>query len=1111
MPIGALVTIPELQAEGPARLIRRQSGYLGVRFLGSGAEMTQEERLVARLCLAPRTRVKVKVGEAERDGTIAARSPTRDGALLAYGVLFTDGSQATVREDAIIALPSPRDAIEQLVTASFNDNRPLFAPAGTALAPEPWGPRTFCAREELLAWRDAQWTATGGVIGLAAARVRPLPHQLLTARRALSDRRIRFLLADEVGLGKTIEAGLIVQSLLTARPDLRVLVIVPGALVSQWFLELYVKFGGRSFLMLDGERLRGWTGDPWRDRQLVIASSRAIEEMDGKQSLHLATSKWDVLIVDECHRMQPNGILAKRVAVLSKQTPHVLLLTATPPRSHAAAYLALMALLQPHAYRDDTPETFQARLSAHDAVAALLSRTIAAKAGDKTEAVALAKAWRAAVPGDAVLAAMAVDLAGGDEPARTRLVAYVREHHRLDRRVVRHRRQVLTRLSRDTGVGGLALASRSREIVAYAPNDAEAAMRAALSAYRERLHRAHAPDGIAPPRLAHWLLQLELAAGAHPRVLSRLLAMRAAVLADPAEFAAYRARAIQDETTAQVLRSDLSENEINGHIAVSAACHADAKVEAEVIAALRAAVAAWEGKGTAPTARLKALFARLERFWKEFPQEKVLIFTSHGLAVEPIAKAAGKIFGEEAVETFGAHQDTVAREESARRFQDDDQCCLMVCDPLGGEGRNFQFVSAIAHHDLPWSVAAVEQRIGRVDRLGRDGDVPSWIMAAKDDSAVDAAWGDALDQAVGVFAGSSSGLEFVFDRIEGDAATAALAGGAAAVRALIPALVATVAAERDARDAREDECFHEDAATYAEAAALSDTVAATPPPTGAIARWLSGMGGHAKREEERPNAWRLRGRGSDDPERGVFARDTALAHPQLAFFNLGHGLIDRLVADADAARWCSATAWRRVAKDGVGPWEGVRVVLQFTLDLQPLVAAHLPLDVLRRLHVGAPPRRLLAFARSADGVVESDEAVLAQLRPGFDARNGDTTLVPGANRDAWTRLMLGDVAKLTAWQDGVMRAAAALSAWGDEATAREREAVAGVLEKRYGESVVAARAVAEAAALTLGARHPEAVRLAAEADDEQCQIGALRAAVAGGRLEIFSAAYIALK
>ncbi len=269
----------------------------------------------------------------------------------------------------------PLEPSEQLAQAAFHELRPAH---DARLPPEAWGAPMLCAREALLAWRDRAWSDAGGVVALSGARVVPLPHQLITARRVLADRQVRFLLADEVGLGKTIEAGLIMQSLLALRPKLRVLVLAPGALLSQWFLELYVKFGGRSFLMLDRERMEGYPGNPWKDEQFLLSSHRVVEELEGVGALRLAQSGFDLVIVDECHRMQPGGALFKRVAALSKHAPHVLLLSATPSRQHARAYLALLSLLQPQVYRHDDAEGFATKLAAHAAVTAALARTVRA-------------------------------------------------------------------------------------------------------------------------------------------------------------------------------------------------------------------------------------------------------------------------------------------------------------------------------------------------------------------------------------------------------------------------------------------------------------------------------------------------------------------------------------------------------------------------------------------------------------------------------------------------------------------------------------------------------------------------------------------------------------
>src|SRR5205823_1046937 len=84
--------------------------------------------------------------------------------------------------------------------------------------------------------------------------INPLFHQFYAARRCLLDRETRFLLADEVGLGKTIEAGLVIQSLLATKPNMSVLVVAPGTTSRQWLAELYSRFGGRAFTHVNAVR-----------------------------------------------------------------------------------------------------------------------------------------------------------------------------------------------------------------------------------------------------------------------------------------------------------------------------------------------------------------------------------------------------------------------------------------------------------------------------------------------------------------------------------------------------------------------------------------------------------------------------------------------------------------------------------------------------------------------------------------------------------------------------------------------------------------------------------------------------------------------------------------
>src|SRR5882724_10277715 len=112
-------------------------------------------------------------------------------------------------------------------------------------------PGVFARRAHFQSMRRRWVAQTEGMPGILGARIRPLPHQLAAVRRVLGEGSPRFLLADEVALGKTIEAGLVLKALLHRDPGLRVLVIAPGAMSRQWLAELYLRFGAQVFKLLD--------------------------------------------------------------------------------------------------------------------------------------------------------------------------------------------------------------------------------------------------------------------------------------------------------------------------------------------------------------------------------------------------------------------------------------------------------------------------------------------------------------------------------------------------------------------------------------------------------------------------------------------------------------------------------------------------------------------------------------------------------------------------------------------------------------------------------------------------------------------------------------------
>src|SRR5512135_15397 len=208
-----------------------------------------------------------------------------------------------------------------------------------------------------------------GLGSFLGGRISVFPHQLHSRDRATASDPVRWLLADEVGLGKTIEACLILSRLLrTERAD-KVLVVAPSTLTVQWLGELWRKFH-QVFVLLDAKRRadvakeHGEGFNPFEAHRRAIV---ALEDLTGEPGLaqKAEAAGFDLLVVDEAHRLErargeagSDAYLA--VAPLTRAARHVLLLSATPLESDAHAFFRLLELLRPDAYTSE--EDFLASL-----------------------------------------------------------------------------------------------------------------------------------------------------------------------------------------------------------------------------------------------------------------------------------------------------------------------------------------------------------------------------------------------------------------------------------------------------------------------------------------------------------------------------------------------------------------------------------------------------------------------------------------------------------------------------------------------------------------------------------------------------------------------------
>jgi len=255
--------------------------------------------------------------------------------------------------------------IEMTTNAVYSVNAENLASSGAA-----------CAASEsfvrfVAAWCKVKNELANGTVFDTSESVLPLPHQRYALERAIATNDVRYMLADEVGLGKTIEAGLIIKEMKTRGLIERVLIVCPKGLVTQWEAEMLEKFGERFAIVSPEDYTTLKKLNP--DRNVFTQFPLVISPMDAIKPLEqrigwtqeridqynddrieaVVAGGWDLIIIDEAHRVAGStGEVARHKLgdMLSKASPHLLLLTATPHSGKTEPFLRLMQLLDHDAF-----------------------------------------------------------------------------------------------------------------------------------------------------------------------------------------------------------------------------------------------------------------------------------------------------------------------------------------------------------------------------------------------------------------------------------------------------------------------------------------------------------------------------------------------------------------------------------------------------------------------------------------------------------------------------------------------------------------------------------------------------------------------------------------
>lgn len=467
------------------------------------------------------------------------------------------------------------------------------------------------------------WQASP-VRGMIGPRVDLIPHQYYLCKRACSGSGLpRLMLSDEVGLGKTIEAGMIWHTLRARGRALRTLVLVPESLKHQWMIEMMRRFNQMFTLVDEGYIQSLHTGDsvanPFLTRNEVICTFDLLLEEPALAS-DLLKSTWDLVIVDEAHHLVCEGGYTSKefmvVNALTGRTRGMLLLTGTPLQLHPESHFNRLRLLDPARFTDF--DAFHKDQATYQKLAQDLAK-IPTEPGTELSWETLAECI----------------------PAKSRIREWLENSRSSNMTAGEWVRRIVDAM----GTGSTVFRNT----------------RKGVGGFPKRLLNEHA---LAPS-------------------------------------AKYRKKVDQ----AVILDPEMSiDLRLNGLLMLD---RPDEWCEDERIP--------W-----------------LTKFLKKHENDKVLLVCADINVVKALSAMLPSIIGPEAFVLFHEELELVSRDRAAAWFARKDGARLLIASEIGSEGRNFQFAHHLVLFDLPLDTALLEQRIGRLDRIGQRDEIHIHVPFVKE-------------------------------------------------------------------------------------------------------------------------------------------------------------------------------------------------------------------------------------------------------------------------------------------------------------------------------------------------------------------------------------------
>lgn len=535
------------------------------------------------------------------------------------------------------------------------------------------------------------------MLAIETAKIDPLPHQIKAVYGEMLPKPgpLRFLLADDPGAGKTVMAGLYLKELVLRGDVQRALIVAPGGLVDQWQAELADKFDLR-FEVLGRSRPQEVSAsqahsadNPFVHHSFLIARMDQLARNEEWLTHLRAAPQWDAIVVDEAHRMSAHywGGELKRTRryqlgqALRDVTRHFLLMTATPRAGKEEDFHLFLALLDPDRFEG------QYRKGVHSRDTAGIMRRMV-----KEELLTFD--GKPLFP-QRVAQTVTDDLSDAEMALYNEVTEYV-----------------ATEMNRADGLAADGQNSR-RRTVGFALTVLQRRLASSPEAIYRSLRRRRARLEVKRDEM------LGIGSIAERAVADRL-AVGLPDAFDEDEFSAAELETIEEEILDSATAARIAE---------------ELSIEIAVLADLERSAAAVRASGLdRKWVELRSLItrARLDDQGRELAiPRKLIVFTEHRDTLEYLAERISSSIGDpEAVVTIHGGTSRARRQEIRATFAHDPRCQVLLATDAAGEGLNLQVAHLMVNYDLPWNPNRLEQRFGRIHRIGQTEVCRLWNLVA---------------------------------------------------------------------------------------------------------------------------------------------------------------------------------------------------------------------------------------------------------------------------------------------------------------------------------------------------------------------------------------------